>query len=530
MKEVEVIVLLLFSIAFIASISSRYKIPLPIFLVIAGLLISIIPGIHVITLNSEIIFPLFLPPLLYYTAWNISWCTFKLHIRTILLASISLVFFTVFAIGSFIHFLIPALGWPIAILLGAILSPPDAVAATSLTKGLGLQPRLLTILEGESLLNDASALVAFKYALDVIIADSFSISDVASDFALVFLGGIGVGFIIGYLLSVLQTRFVRDSIISVSLMLVTPFASYLLAERLHLSGILAVVTTGLYLSFRSDKILTNESRIKGYAVWEVTVFILNSLVFILIGLQLKPILKEFSIAYTLQLLLYSFLIVLAGLAVRFIWTVPNTLLPRMWSKKIRTEEPFDRRNILVFTWAGMKGIVSMTIALSLPAKLPNHQPFPFHYEIIFLTFFVILFSLILQGLTLPLVVKKLKMPVYSPSAEEYEVRSYLLQEMEKHINLTDINVPEEARIQLHQKYKVKQNRIQSTRVPDTTEQNASVTVFNQFTRIELEMLVRERELTYRLRKQGKVTEEILHKIEREIDFEEARIRLELFQQ
>ena len=528
MTEIEIIVLLLFSIAFLTLLSQRCKAPLPIVLVLTGLIISVIPGLPAISLRCDIIFPIFLPPLLYYTAWNISWCTFKRHLRAIVLASVSLVFFTVFAMGAFIHLLLPTIGWPTAILLSAILSPPDAIAATSLIKGLGIQPRLITILEGESLFNDAGALIAFKYSLSALVAGSFSLGEATREFATVIIGGFLVGIVIAFILCQVQKRLIHqpDVSISITLMLLTPYASYLLAERLHFSGILAVVTTGLYLSLKSDKTLNHQSRIKGYAVWDVMIFILNSLVFVLIGLQLKGILNAFSLTHTLTLLLYSFLIVIAGLFMRFSWTVPNTLLPRMWSRKIREREPFDPRNMFVFTWAGMKGIMSMTIALSLPQILVGKTPFPFRSEIVFLTFFVILLTLLFQGLTFPLLIRNLKLTKYSIQQEEHTVRQFLASQMKEYISKSNSDVTNLARFHLTEKYRMKQALLERNDRRNLDGDVQSAVILFQC-KAELTALEKERELAYLLRRQGKVTEEVLHKIEREIDIEEERLRLEL---
>ncbi len=223
MQNVEVVVLLLFGLTFLSILSNKYRLPFPIAVVLSGLIISFFPGLPAITLHPDVVFFIFLPPLLYEAAWNTSWHTFKANLRPIMLASVGLVLFTTIIVGVLVHAMIPGFGWPLSFLLGAIISPPDAVAATSIIKGLGLHPRIITILEGESLINDASALVAYKYALTAILAGSFSVSEASVDFLVVFIGGILIGVLVGYIMYLIHTRFVCDPVIEVTLTFLTPF-------------------------------------------------------------------------------------------------------------------------------------------------------------------------------------------------------------------------------------------------------------------------------------------------------------------
>lgn len=530
MQNIEIIVLLLFAVMFLALISYRYNFPFPIILVLSGLCISFIPGLPSITLEPEVVFLIFLPPLLYGAAWNTSWHEFKANARSIAFASIGLVFFTTLCIGWLVHNMIPRFGWAQSFLLGAIISPPDAVAATSLTKGLGLHPRIITILEGESLINDASALIAYKYALAAILAGSFSINAAGLDFIKVFVGGIAVGLILGYGIYWLHKLWVRDKTLDVTLTFLTPFAAYLLAERFHLSGVLAVVTTGLYLSFRSNIIFSHQSRIEAYAVWGFVIFVLNSLVFILMGLQLKTTIRGFTNDTLSKLILYGAILSLVALIVRFIWSYPAAIVPRLLSKRIRETEQFDKRNILVFTWAGMRGIVSVAAALAIPVNMSEGVPFPYRSEIIFLTFCVILFTLLVQGLTLPLLIKKLKLPKHSILAEEYNVRSQLIERARKYIDTNMQNAGKEVQQKLHDKYDVRSGLLQQTNLPVNREKkvNPSTAIFNQFAEMELKLLQEERHIANEMRQQGAAGEEVMRKIEREIDFEEARLRLQLY--
>ena len=531
MENIGLIIMLLFGISFLGVLSTKYKFPFPIVLVISGVVISLIPGLPVIALDPDIVFLIFLPPLLYGAAWNTSWRDFKAAIRPITLAAIGLVIFTTSIVAVTAHLLIPGLSWPLAFLVGAIVSPPDAIAATSITKGLGLQPRVITILEGESLINDASGLVAYRYALTAVTAGNFVLWQAGLNFLLVALAGIAIGLGVAYLIYLIHKKFICEPVIEVTLTFLTPFASYLLAEQFHFSGVLAVVTTGLYLSYRSSEMFSHQSRIMAYSVWEVVIYILNSLIFILIGLQLRSVMQGISDYSAGALILYGILISLVVIVVRFIWVVPATLLPRYLSKRIRTTEPFDRRNMVIFGWAGMRGVVSMAAALALPLTLANGDQFPHRNLIIFLSFCVILSTLVGLGLTLPWIIRKLKMTPHSIAAEEYEVRTKVVSETITHIeeNLSLVN--DELLHNIKSKYEVKYNRLQKTDLPANyfgKGQTLKGNIFNEFSQLQIDLIGIERKTLEELHRHGKASEEIIRKIERELDLEETRLQLEMY--
>lgn len=531
MKNVSIIVILLFTVTFLGVLSNKYKFPFPIILVLSGVIISLIPGLPVVALNPDVVFVIFLPPLLYGAAWYTSWHDFKAAIRPISLASIGLVFFTTALVGFTAHLLIPGLSWPLAFLIGAIVSPPDAVAATSVTKGLGLSPRVIAILEGESLVNDASGLIAYKYALAAIAAGNFIFWQAGLNFLWVAAAGIGIGLAIAYVTYIVHKKFICDPVIEVTLTFLTPFASYLLAEHFHVSGVLAVVSTGLYLSFRSGEIFSHQSRIMAYAVWDVVVFILNSLIFILIGLQLRSIMQGISDYPVGALALYGLVISFVVIAVRFIWVVPAALVPRWLSKRIRETEPFDPRNMVVFGWAGMRGVVSMAAALALPLTLDNGTPFPHRNLIIYLSFCVIVSTLVLLGLTLPWVIRKLKLEPHSIVAEEYDIRTKIVTAAISHIEENLSLVSDELLQNIKSKYEVKYNRLQKTDLPANyfgNGQKLPENIFNQFSKMQIDLISVERKELQQLHRYGKASEEILRKIERELDLEETRLQMEMY--
>lgn len=532
MENVTIIILLLFGIAFIGILSNRYRFPFPIVLVLCGVIISLIPGIPVIELRPDIVFVIFLPPLLYGAAWNTSWHDFKANIRPIGLAAIGLVLFTTLLVAWAAHLLIPGMDWPTAFLIGAIVSPPDAVAATAVTKGLGLNPRIIAILEGESLLNDASGLVAYKYALAAITAGNFVLWEAGLNFLVIAIAGIAIGLGLGYIMYQVHKRFVCDPVVEVTFTFLTPFAAYLLAEHFHFSGVLAVVTTGLYLSFRSSVMFTHQSRIMAYAVWDVVIYILNGLIFILIGLQLRNVMAGIRTSYSVQeLLLYGLVVSLVVIVVRFIWVVPAALLPRILSKKLRDREKFDRRNMVVFGWAGMRGVVSMAAALALPLTLETGESFPHRNLVIFITFCVILITLVAQGLSLPWIIRKMKLPPHSIAAEEYEVRTKVVSETISHIEENFSLLQDDLLHNIKSKYEVKYNRLQRTDLPANYFSNGetlTVNIFNQFTQLQIDLIAVERQAVEKLHREGNASEEILRKLEHELDLEETRLNMELY--
>lgn len=532
MENITIIVALLFGITFLSLLSKRFGFPFPIVLVLSGVAISMIPGLPIVELNPDVVFLIFLPPLLYSAAWNTSWHDFKAAIRPISLASVGLVFFTTAAVAVAAHWLIPNLNWPLAFLIGAIVSPPDAVAATTVTKGLGLHPRVTAILEGESLVNDASGLIAYKYALTAITAGSFVLYEAGLNFLWIATAGILIGLALGYIILFIHKNWICDPTIEVTLTILTPFAAYLLAEHLHVSGVLAVVSAGLFLSFRSDEALSNQSRIMAYSVWETVIYILNSLIFILIGLQLRSVMAGISDYSTRELIVYGLAISFVVIIVRFIWVFPTTMLPRWISSRIREKEPFDPRNMVVFGWAGMRGVVSMAAALALPLTLPNGDPFPHRNLIIYLTFCVILSTLVALGLTLPKVIRWMKLKPHSILAEEYEVRTKVVSSAISHIEDNYSLVPGELLHNIKSKYEVKYNRLHKTDLPANyfaQGQTLPGNIFNEFSKIQLDLIGIERSAIQQLHRFGEASEEILRKIERELDLEETRLQLEMYE-
>jgi Na+/H+ antiporter len=319
MQNFEVIILVFSILIVLMAIAGKLKIPSSILLVCVGLTLGIFPALPSFAINPEVVFLLFLPPILYDAASHTSWHDFKAEIKPISTLAILLVFFTSISVAVASHFFIPGFTWPMAFVLGAIISPPDAVAATGIIKGLGLNRRVVTILQGESLVNDASALIAYRFAIAAMTTGTFMIWQAGLEFLILVVGGVVTGVCVGYALVQIHKRILSNSIISTSFTILTPFISYLLAERIHTSGVLAVVSTGLIISWRAPEIFTYHTRIRNRAVWDTAIFLLNGFIFILIGLQLPAILSDLDQYSKVELLGYGLLVSGVTIIVRVLW-------------------------------------------------------------------------------------------------------------------------------------------------------------------------------------------------------------------
>ncbi|HEX2618425.1 MAG TPA: Na+/H+ antiporter, partial [Flavobacteriales bacterium] len=411
------VLLLLFIIAVLHMLSARLHISYPIVLVLGGLGISLIPGMPLVQLDPELVFVIFLPPLLYEAAWTTSWRDFWKWRRPIGLLAFGLVFFTSSIVAVVAHAMIPGFSLAMGFLLGGIISPPDAVAATSILQGLRVPKRVVTILEGESLVNDASSLIVFRFAVAAILTGQFALVPAIGNFFWVAGMGIVVGLAIAYIIYWIHKLLPTTSSIDVALTIMSPYLMYLAAEELHVSGIMAVVCGGLFLSYRSSEFMNYRARIQGYSVWETLSFLLNGFVFILIGLQLPVITADLDMP-PLPALIYAVVISLLTIVVRFIWVFPATYIPRFLSKRIRERERRPSlKAVLLVAWAGMRGVVSLASALAIPLSLTDGSAFPYRNFILFITFMVILITLVLQGLTLPRIIAALDLPVEDTETE-----------------------------------------------------------------------------------------------------------------
>jgi len=397
---------LLFAVFLLVMLAQRIKIAYPIFLVVAGLAISFIPGIPSLRLNPEIVFLIFLPPLLYEAAWYTSWKDFWRWKRAIALLAFGLVFFTSTMVAYASVAIIPGFTLALGFLLGGIVSPPDAVAAATVLKGMKVPKRILTILEGESLVNDASSLIVFRFALAAVITGTFSMQQATGQFFIVAGMGVVVGLIGAHIMYVIHRFLPTTPAIDAALTVMTPYLLFLAAESFHFSGVMAVVTGGLFISYRSHEIFsTGLTRLNMLGVWTTMIFVMNALVFILIGLSLPEIIAGLGENSVKDGIVYGIYISAITITLRFLWVYPATHLPRMLFKSVRKEADPGWKGPLIVSWAGMRGVVSLATALSIPILMSDGKVFPYRNLIIFITFAVIFITLVIQGLTLPLIIK-----------------------------------------------------------------------------------------------------------------------------
>lgn len=411
MENYAIVIFILAVMIGLSAVADRIKIPYPILLIVAGIAVGFVPSLPSIDINPEIIFLIFLPPLLYDAAFNISFKEFKTNINTIFTLAITLVFITAIGIAVVAHYMIPGMSWPVSFVLGAILSATDAVAAMSITKGLGLSHKTNTILEGESLVNDASALVAYRFAVAAVTGTAFVFWKASLEFAILMAGGFLIGMVISKILAFIINRIHSNRLATISLMLLMPFVTYLIAEQVHVSGVIAVVILGLGISRFSNNVFPEQFKNQSKNIWDIIIFLLNGLIFILIGLQFPYVYKNINNADILLYIGYSLVITIVALLLRIARVFLQKFnLQKAFQKgkhRITEDALLDFKNSLIISWSGMRGIVSLAIAIGLPATLSDGSAFPQRNIIIFISVVVVLFTLIGQGLTLPWLVKKL---------------------------------------------------------------------------------------------------------------------------
>jgi CPA1 family monovalent cation:H+ antiporter len=538
MQHFEGVIFMLALLVGLSAIADKVRAPFPVLLVIAGVAIAFVPGFPVIILDPEVVFLLFLPPLLYDAASHTSWHEFWAEIRPISTLAITLVFFTTLAVAITAHYSIPGFSWPLAFVLGAIVSPPDAAAATSIIKGLKLNKRVITILEGESLINDASALIAYRFGVIALSTGSFVIWKAGLQFLLLTCGGILSGIAVGYLFVLMHKKIRHNSIVSTSLTLLTPFISYLIAEQLHTSGVLAVVSTGLFMSWRSPETFSYQTRMRSRSVWDTLVFILNGFVFLLIGQQLPAVLRELG-NYPLTLLLFYGLIVsLIVIVVRITWVFAGAYTQNITGHKgepSRLKEAADERkntwkNVLIVAWTGTRGIVSLATALALPLTLAGGRPFPQRSLILFLTFVVIFVTLIVQGLSLPLLIRILNVkPAARPDKEEKELRLFIAQATTDFIeNDFPIDIDESLKKQLKAQYEITISRLLREMEHDSkrTESDLPYHLLTPLTPLltaQIKTSKFQRELLLKIHKEGAYSNQTIRKVEQELDQDDLRL-------
>ena len=402
---------LLVFILFVVMLAQRLKIAYPILLVLAGLPLGFVPFLRGIEIEPDLIFAIFLPPLLYEAAWNTSWKDFWKWRRVIMSFAFPVVIITSCVVAWVAEACIPGFTLALGFLLGGIISPPDAVSATAILKNVKVPKRFMAIVEGESLMNDASSLIVFRFALAAVMTGNFVFSHAAGNFVLVIVMGTAIGLGVALVFYAIHRWLPTTPNIDIVLTFITPYAMYITAEEFHFSGVLAVVTGGLFLSLRRHEFLSNRSRLQGVNVWEAVAFVLNGFVFILIGLELPVIIKDLGPVRLSSAIGYSLLISGVLIVTRFASTFGAIIVTMVMANFITVADraPGWKAPILL-GWTGMRGVVSLAAALSIPEVLDSGNPFPYRDLILFITFTVILVTLVLQGLTLPALVRWVNMP------------------------------------------------------------------------------------------------------------------------
>jgi len=543
MDEFKIVIFLMAILISLTAIVNKRKLPFPILLVAAGLVIGFVPQLPNLALDPDIVFIVILPPLLYDAAAKTSWHEFRTAIRPISALAITLVFFTTVAVAITAHYLIPGFSWPLAFVLGAVVSPPDAVAASGIIKGLGLNKKVITILEGESLVNDASALIAYRYAVAAVTTGTFIFWKAGLQFLLVAGVGIIIGIVIGYLFVLAHKKIENNAVVETSLTLLAPYVSYLAAEQFHMSGVLAVVTTGLVISWRAPEVFSYHARIRIKGVWETLVFLLHGFVFILIGLQLPSIIKDLGNYPFSEILGYGLLISAVTIVVRIIWVFAGVSSQTFFKKKKKKKTTDDLsandnqdstwKNVLVVAWTGTRGVISLAAALALPLLLEDGTPFPKRHSIIFLAFVVIFVTLVVQGLSLPLLIRWLKIkPQDNTIEEEKELQLYLATSTLNFIEQDfPIQLDNKLQEQLKKKYELQINdltkEIRLQKKAKRNDEEIKPLPPNDLVNAQLEIGKFKRDLLVKIHKEGEFSDAAIKKVEREMDIDELKLELKV---
>jgi monovalent cation/hydrogen antiporter len=522
-----IFVLLLTFVFGLGLLARRLDIPYPILFVLGGLCISFLSILpNRLELQPDLVFFLVLPPLLYIQAFYTSWRDFYYYIRSISLLAIGLVFVTTVTVAYVAHGLIPDFPLAAGFVLGAIISPPDAIAASAIAQRLGLPRRVVTVLEGESLVNDATSLVLFKVALAAmgVVPSLLGPAWVPGEFIYIAGGGVAVGLVVGKGIGWLRYRIMNDGPqIALTVSLLTPYLSYLLADQiLHVSGVLSVVTTGLYLGWRSPELLSSSIRLEIQSVWQMIIYLLNGVVFVLIGLQLPGILHGMREYWWPHPFYYAVVLNLVCIVVRIAWVFPGAYLPWLLSKSIRArEEKPDWRQVTIVSWSGMRGIVSLAAALTLQGYPAFQRP----HLIAFLAFSVIFTTLVFQGLTLPPLIRFLGVGDDGiPAREELEARNVISSAVFE--KLVEVRAEEKfpvSALKVVEDFYRERSLILQDDLADalgwSTQRNHVVNV----RRLNRMMIAVQRRALLAMRRTGRIGDDVMHKIEHELDLEEVRL-------
>ncbi|MGY4276066.1 Na+/H+ antiporter [Streptomyces sp. M18.1] len=518
------LLLLVAGSAAIAAAGRRLPVPAPLLLVAVGLAVSYVPGVPDYTLDPHIVLPLLLPPLLHTAATDSSYLDLRAQMRPVALLSVGYVLFATFVVGAAAYLIVPGLPLTAALVLGAVVAPPDAVAATAVARRVGLPNRITTILQGESLVNDATAITAFRVALAAAVGEGATWAGGIAEFLIAAVGGVVVGLVLMVPLHWLRTH-VKEALLQNTLSLLIPFVAYAVAEQVHASGVLAVVVVALFLGHRAWEV-DFATRLQEEAVWKMVAFVLESSVFALIGLQLPVVLDGLGDYEGTDAAWYAVAVFLVVAAARFVWVYPATYLPRLSARVRAREGELSWKGPFVIGWAGMRGVVSLAIAFSIPLTVHGGDPFPERNLILFLTFTTVIGTLVVQGVTLPPLIRLMKFPAHDVQAEtlaEANAQAQASRAAEQRLdelladerNALPAPLADRLRTVLERRRNAVWERLGQVN-PVTGE-----TVDDTYRRLSREMIGAEREVFVRLRDGRYIDDEMLRTLLRRLDLEEA---------
>jgi CPA1 family monovalent cation:H+ antiporter len=514
---------ILVATAALLALAPRLRIPYPILLVLGGLALGVAPGVPQIELNPEIVLIGILPPLLYAAAFFTSLREFAENKRPIGLLATGLVLFTTVGVAVVAHEVV-GLGWAPAFVLGAIVSPTDPTAATAIARRLGVPRRLVVVMEGESLVNDGTALVVYRYAVLAVVTGTFSFWQAAGSFVVSVIGGIGVGLAVGWVIRQVRRR-IDNPPIEITIALLSGYFAFLPAEALHVSAVLAAVTTGLYVGWFTPELTNSTVRLQGDAVWQILVFILNALLFILLGLQLRTVLDGVSQDSAWTLVWHGAAISATVIVARFAWVFPGTYVPRLLSRRIRARDPYPPWQVpAALGWAGMRGSVSLAAALALPLSTDVGREFPGRDQIVFLTFCVVLATLVFQGLTLPLVIRLLGLEDDGVD-DRLEAKARIkaagagLARLEELV--AEGGVRDDTAERARGLYNFRRERFRYRL--DGEGDGAAEERSQAYQRLMRELIEAERLMVVELRRSGSINDDVMNRVQRDLDLESERL-------
>jgi CPA1 family monovalent cation:H+ antiporter len=511
METLELLIGMLAAIAVVVTLAEHTSVPEPVLLVAAGLAVALVPGLPQVELDPELTLALFLPPLLYWAALHTNLRELRRDLRPISLLAVGLVLATTAAVAALAH----------AVVLGAIVSPPDPVAAVAVAGRIGMPRRIVTILEGEGLLNDATALVLYRMAVAAAVTGTFSAGRAAVELAVAAVGGTVVGLAVAWAGSRILRR-VEEAAVENTIKLLLPYVAWLAAERVHASGVLAVLACGLLMS-RNWASISSAARLQARQLWDWLVFVLEGLSFVLVGLQLRTVVEGIEGRSPAELAWAALALNLLVIAVRLAWVYPAGWLPRRLSPRLRERDPFPGwRPTTVVGWAGMRGVVSLALALAIPMQVAGGGPFPERDLVVFLAFSVIVVTLVGQGLTLPLLVTRLGVvePEERQAAGADRALARLSEVALARLDAVDAEngkLAPELLDRLRERYRARLAHVERRRDPDAENDT------DAYHELVAEVLHAQREELRRLREEGEVTPEVARRLHHDLDVEEVRL-------